>query len=156
MSDLLARRDFLKGAGLLTVGFSLGRVALGQTHAPKAAAYGPPDDQIDSWIAIDGDGTVTLYTGICEVGTGSHTAVLQILAEELDVAFDRTRLVGPDTDRTPDQFVSSGSRSVAGHAIPIRQAAAEARHALVVKAAALLEVPEERPPGERRHSPCCG
>jgi nicotinate dehydrogenase subunit B len=144
MPDLLARRDFLKSAGLLTVGFSLGRIALGEPGTPQAGQYGPPEDALDSWIAIDSDGIATLYTGICEVGTGSHTAILQIMAEELDVAFEHTRLVGPDTDRTPDQFVSSGSRSIAGHAIPIRQAAAEARHALLVRAAALLVLPREQ------------
>ncbi len=137
------RRGFLKGAGALVVGFTLG------LHRPAGAAltigpYGPAENEIDSWLAVGEDGTVTLYTGCCELGTGSTTGLLQIMAEELDVAFDRTRLMGPDTDRTPDQFVSSGSRTIAYHARPIRQAAAEARHALVELAAQRLNIPAER------------
>jgi nicotinate dehydrogenase subunit B len=140
MSDVVARREFLKGAGLLTIGFSLSRAALGhKTTASKPDPYGPPPDEIDSWLAIDRNGTVTLYTGICELGTGTHTAVLQIVAEELDVPFEHTRVVGPDTDRTPDQYVSSGSRSIAFHAIPIRRAAAAARQELVRRAAGVLK-----------------
>src|SRR4029077_195716 len=65
-------------------------------------------------------------------------------AEELDVPFERVRLIGPDTNRTPDQFVSSGSRTISAHSRPIRQAAAEARAALVELASKRLGVPAEQ------------
>lgn len=139
----LGRRRFLKGAGLLVISFSLsgGVPRLGlAAAASKLGPYGPAQDELDSWIAIDPAGFATLRTGVCEIGTGSHTALLQIMAEELDIAFDRTKLVTPDTNSTPDQFVSSGSRSIAYHAVPIRQAAAEARHALVAMAASKFKV----------------
>jgi nicotinate dehydrogenase subunit B len=139
--DLL-RRDVLKGAGALVLGFALNsRTARGASTAAGSDLYGPPPDQIDSWLAIAQDGTVTLYTGCCELGTGSSTGLLQVMAEELDVRFASTRLIGPDTARTPDQFVSSGSRTIAYHARPIRQAAAEARQALLGLAAERLQVP---------------
>lgn len=134
----LARRDLLKGTGALVVGFTLGKIA------PAAAAlgpYGPPADEVDSWLAVNADGSVTLYTGCCELGTGSTTGLLQVMAEELDVSFARTRLVGPDTNRTPDQFVSSGSRTISYHSRPIRQAAAEARQALLTLASKRLGAP---------------
>lgn len=147
MNDLahgFPRRAFLKGTGALVIGFALSRCGETQTASTsKVGPYGPPEDEIDSWISIDQNGLATLYTGCCELGTGSSTGLLQVMAEELDVAFQNTRLAGPDTDRSVDQFVSSGSRTISLHARPIRQAAAEARAALVEMAAAKLNVPAE-------------
>jgi len=147
-SDIL-RRDVLKGAGGLVVGFALAGCGIAETGSENNAAaggrkplgpYGPPVDEIDSWIAIAEDGTATLFTGCCELGTGSSTGLLQIMAEELDIAFADARLHGPDTSHTPDQFVSSGSRTISVHSKPIRNAAAHARHALVRMAASHLGV----------------
>lgn len=143
----LLRRDVLKGAGALVMGFALASCAepVGTTAtAPGWGPYGPPDNEIDSWISIDAEGNATLYSGCCELGTGSSTGLLQIMAEELDLPFAKARLFGPDTSRTVDQFVSSGSRTISLHAIPIRQAAAEARAALVALAAQRLNVPAEQ------------
>ena len=134
------RREFLKGAGALIVGFTLAQ-KMGEAGAMEIGPYGPPEDQVDSWIAIGEDGRATLFTGCCELGTGSSTGLMQVMAEELDVPFERVRLVGPDTNRTPDQFVSSGSRTISAHSRPIRIAAAEARAALVEMAAKRLNVP---------------
>src|SRR6266568_4763080 len=138
----LPRRNFLKGAGALIVGFSIaGSLSSGSAEAMEIGPYGPPENQIDSWLAINEDGHATLFTGCCELGTGSSTGLIQIMAEELDVPFERVRLVGPDTNRTPDQFVSSGSRTIAAHSRPIRIAAAEARAVLVELASKRLNVP---------------
>src|SRR5258708_11925183 len=134
------RRDFLKGAGLI-VGFSLaGAMRPNGAHALDIGPYGPPEDQVDSWIAIGEGGRVTLFSGCSELGTGSSTGLLQVMAEELDVPFARVRLILPDTNRTPDQFVSSGSRTISAHSRPIRQAAAEARLTLVELAGKRLNV----------------
>lgn len=139
------RREFIRQLGGLVVGFTLANAA---RHSPAAAAeagdYGPPTDEVDSWIAISEDGHATLYSGCCELGTGSSTGLLQVMAEELDMPFARLRLVLPDTDRTPDQFVSSGSRTISAHSRPIRIAAAEARAVLIDLAAQKLGVPAER------------
>ncbi len=144
LSADFARRDFLKGAGALIVGFSIAKTIGGSATAMEIGPYGPPEDQVDSWIAIGEDGHATLFTGCCELGTGSSTGLMQVMAEELDVPFERVRLFGPDTNRTPDQFVSSGSRTISAHSRPIRQAAAEARAALVEMAAKHLTVPVEQ------------
>src|SRR5882757_1084517 len=145
LPDAFARRDFLKGAGALIVCFSLAdALRPDQAAAMEIGPYGPPEDQIDSWIAIGEDGRATLFTGCCELGTGSSTGLMQIMAEELDVPFERVRLVGPDTNRTPDQFVSSGSRTISAHSRPIRIAAAEARAALVELASKRLNVPADQ------------
>jgi nicotinate dehydrogenase subunit B len=144
----LSRRQLLKGGGALVIGLSLGSsAAAGAANTKKGAyqpglgPYGPDVAQLDTWLAVKADNTVTLYTGIVPLGTGSLTGVLQIAAEELDVPFASMRVVTPDTNRTPDQFVSSGSRAISQHGTPIRQAAAEARAALVNLAATKLGVP---------------
>ena len=140
---VLARSAFLQRAGALTIGFSLAagtRAAYAEDAAP-AGLYGPPENQVDSWISVDRSGTVTLYSGCCELGTGSSTGLMQVVAEELDVPMRRIRFEGPDTQRSVDQYVSSGSRTIELHAVPIRQAAAEARYALLQQAAKSLNVP---------------
>ena len=147
-SDIL-RRDVLKGAGGLVVGFALAGCGIAETGSETTAAsrlgpHGPPADELDSWIAIAEDGTVTLFTGCCELGTGSSTGLLQVMAEELDIAFADAKLHGPDTSHTPDQFVSSGSRTISIHSKPIRQAAAQARHALLQLAANHFDVAAEQ------------
>jgi CO/xanthine dehydrogenase Mo-binding subunit len=144
ISASFPRREFLKGAALI-VGFSLaGAMRPNGANALEIGPYGPPEDQVDSWIAIAEDGRVTLFSGCSELGTGSSTGLLQVMAEELDVPFARVKLMLPDTNRTPDQFVSSGSRTIMAHSRPIRQAAAEARLALVELAAKRLNVsPDE-------------
>jgi len=141
----MQRRDLLKAMGGLVVGFSLaGAIRSNLASAAEIGDYGPPEDQVDSWIAISGDGHATLFSGCCELGTGSSTGLLQVMAEELDIPFERVRLVLPDTDRTPDQFVSSGSRTISAHSRPIRIAAAEARAALIDLATQRLGVPADR------------
>jgi len=140
----LPRREFLKGAGALVIGFNLTAARSDRAAAMEIGPYGPPEDQIDSWIEIGEDGHATLFSGCSELGTGSSTGLLQVMAEELDLPFERARLVLPDTNRTPDQFVSSGSRAISAHSRPIRQAAAEARAALVELAAQKLNVPADQ------------
>jgi CO/xanthine dehydrogenase Mo-binding subunit len=140
MNSEFPRREFLKGAAFV-IGFSLaGGLRPNSAKALELGPYGPPENEVDSWISIAEDGRVTLFSGCSELGTGSSTGLLQVMAEELDVPFASVRLMLPDTNRTPDQFVSSGSRTISAHSRPIRQAAAEARLALVELAAKKLNV----------------
>ena len=48
-------------------------------------------DEVDSFLAIDADGRVTVYSGKVDLGTGVRTALTQMAAEELDVPLDRSR-----------------------------------------------------------------
>ncbi len=99
---------------------------------------------LDAWIRIDAQETVTLFTGKAEIGQGIQTAVAQLAAEELDVALDRIRVVTADTARTPNEGVTAGSMSVQVSGNAIRQAAAEARQHLLAFAHEALEA--ESPP----------
>jgi len=135
------RRDFLKGTGILIVGFSLPsfvRTAHAQSAtAPKTVAL----DEVDAFLAIDRSGRVTLYSGKVELGTGVRTALTQIVAEELDVPMARVEVIEGDTALTPAQGPTWGSLSIQVGGIQIRQAAATGRQALLQEAAKRLDVP---------------
>jgi CO/xanthine dehydrogenase Mo-binding subunit/aerobic-type carbon monoxide dehydrogenase small subunit (CoxS/CutS family) len=99
---------------------------------------------LDAWIRINSDETVTLFTGKVEYGQGLKTAVAQIGAEELDVSLARIRVVMADTAQTPDEGMTVGSMSLETTGNALRWAAAEARHRLLAIAYEELEVPLER------------
>ena len=143
------RRDFLKGAGGLVVAISLPvyleqRQAAAATVTP-AGTFGPVTvaaDDLDSWLAVGKDGRVSIFTGKVELGTGTATATRQIVAEELDVAFDKTELVMGVTGQTVDQGYTAGSQTIRTQwASGLRIAAANARAALLQLASAKLGVP---------------
>jgi len=132
--DGTTRREFIAGGGALVVGFGL---------AGRAAAQGAPGrpvalDEVDAFLALGRDGSVTVYTGKVDLGTGTRTALRQMAAEELDVAFDRVTLIEGDTALTPDQGPTWGSLTIQVGGVQIRQAAATARKALVGMAAQKL------------------
>jgi CO/xanthine dehydrogenase Mo-binding subunit len=126
----------LKG-GALTIAFALGdtRTGLfGQGAAPR-----PLDaTQVDSFLAIHGDGTVTIFCGKVDLGQGLRIAIRQIAAEELGIGIDKLKYVEGDTALTADQGRTSGSTGIARGGMQIRQAAATARKALVELAAQRL------------------
>src|SRR4029077_1268191 len=103
--------------------------------------FPPPANQLDSWLVIGADNFVTVFCGKVELGTGVSTALRQIVAEELDVPFDRITWVQGDSDRTVDQGSTVGSQSTKRGGARLRQAAAEARAALLELAAAKLAAP---------------
>ena len=92
-----SRRDFLKTSGVLFVGFSMAEVASENADAQALFAGGapgsPPVNQVDSWIAIAADGSVTAFTGKEELGQGISTAQTQLVAEELSLPFDRVKRI---------------------------------------------------------------
>ena len=100
--------------------------------------------QLDSWLAIAPDGTVTVFTGKVDLGTGMETALAQIVAEELDVPFNRIHMIGLDTTKAIDQGTTAGSRTIERGGPQLRQAAAAARQELLKLAAAQLNAPLEK------------
>jgi CO/xanthine dehydrogenase Mo-binding subunit len=137
LRENVSRRDFLKGSGALVVTFAVApRIANAQTSSigPKTVAL----DQVDGFVAIDGKGMVTVYSGKVDLGTGTDTALTQMAAEELGVPMARVKLVTGDTLLTPDQGVTWGSLTIQSGGIQIRQACATAREALLEQAAQKL------------------
>ncbi len=139
---VLSRRGFLKGAGALIVSFSVGgaRKLEAQDAGPIQRVTAPA--QVDSWIAIAQDDTITAYSGKCDFGQGFRTVQHQLVAEELRVPLDRVTLIYCDTALTPDQGVTSGSQSHIAEFGPngLRQALATAREALFRMAADKFQV----------------
>ncbi|HYA17623.1 MAG TPA: molybdopterin cofactor-binding domain-containing protein, partial [Bryobacteraceae bacterium] len=124
--NTLSRRGLFRVAG----GALFVRFALGQSQTKSLDAA-----QVDSFIAIHADGSVTLYTSKVDVGTGLLTAYRQIAAEELDLPADRITVVQGDTALVPDHGGTGGSTGVQRGGVDIRRAAATARKALLEMAA---------------------
>jgi len=99
------------------------------------------DRGLETFITITADGTVNAYNGHVDLGTGIRTALGQIVAEELDVSFARVVVVLGDTAVVPNQGATIASETIQITAIPLRKAAAQARHFLVARAAERLELP---------------
>ena len=135
----ISRRDFLKGSGALVVSYSaVSAIPYAVAQGPFAAHQSHIDPtKLDSWIAVGGDGTVTAYTGKCDLGQGMFTAQTQLVAEELCVSLGRVRLIQCDTSVCPDEGTTSGSQSTPENfnTSNLAQAAATAREALIVMAA---------------------
>lgn len=134
----VSRRTILKG-GALTVGFALARLptnALGQSAmmAPRLVDL----QQVDSFLAVNGDGTVTVFCGKVDLGQGLRIAIRQIVADELGISVENINYVEGDTALTPDQGRTSGSTGIQRGGMQIRQAAATARKALFELAAQRL------------------
>jgi CO/xanthine dehydrogenase Mo-binding subunit len=91
--------------------------------------------RVDRWLEIAPDGTVTVFTGKVEIGQGVRTALAQLVADELDVPFARVRVAPVNTARSPDEGWTAGSNSIQVGGLALRHVAAEARRALVARAA---------------------
>ena len=92
----------------------------------------------DLFIAISSQGVVTAFNGHVDLGTGIRTSLAQIVAEELDVSFDKVRMVLGNTSATPNQGATIASETIQVTARPLRAAAATARAHLVALAAERL------------------
>jgi CO/xanthine dehydrogenase Mo-binding subunit len=143
----LSRRDFVKDAGGLLLGFSLldasvKPIALAQ--AKEGPSSSPLPDRLDSWLRIDSNGMVHVFSGKVEIGMGIATAYAQIVAEELDVPPDRVSFVLGDTASTADQGGVGGSTSISLGAKPVRNVAAVARSVLITLASERLGVATDR------------
>src|SRR5579863_9742963 len=120
----LSRRGLLKMAG----GALVVRFAFGQTGTSPRSL---DPAEVDSFLAIHADGSVTIYTSHVDVGTGIATAFRQTAAEELGIPVERFTVVEGDTATTPNHGGTGGSSGVPRGAADIRHAAATARQALL-------------------------
>ena len=140
------RRDLLKAGGALLIGFGIRGVARAQAADGVALVTGPdqPDpNRLDTWIAIHADNTATIFIGFVELGQGCSTALLQLAAEELDLAMSQVKTVRLESHTMPNQGGTVASASVARGGPRIRAAAAEARQALLKMASQKLDAPVE-------------
>jgi nicotinate dehydrogenase subunit B len=144
MKTAITRRNFLKAAGAITVGFSWSLPSVIAQQPARLPGSLNTNRMLDGWLRINADGTVTVFTGKCELGQGILTALSQIASDELDVAYERIEMVSADTARTPNEGQTAGSLSVENSGTALRYACAEARQILLGLAATKLGAPADR------------
>ena len=83
--------------------------------------------RLTDWIAVRADGTVSVRSGKVEIGQGITTALAQLVADELDVAVERVRMVPVTTGASPDEGYTAGSMSIERSGEALRQVCAEVR-----------------------------
>lgn len=110
--------------------------------------FGLPADQprsltkdYNAFLRIAEDGTVNCYTGKIEMGQGVITSLAQMMADELNVALDKVKMVMGDTDLCPWDQGTWGSLSTRAFGPYMRAAAAEAKAVLLDMASVRLGVP---------------
>ena len=130
----LTRRDFTAGLGGIVLAFSLTPYA-GTQEPPRLPGSLQTNRLLSAWLAINADGTATVFTGKVELGQGILTALAQIAAEELDLPLARVRIISGDTGRTPNEGQTAGSQSVENSGTALRLAGAEVRAILIDLAA---------------------
>jgi nicotinate dehydrogenase subunit B len=140
----LSRRSLLRAGGALVVSVGM-PIGLGTVLAVnRAFAQGtrPPlvPDQLSSYIAVNADGSVSAFFGKMDMGQGLYVSIAQIVAEELDVPFERVKVLMADTRTSVNQGGASGSTGIQRGGVQMRAAAAEARRVLVEMAAEKLGV----------------
>lgn len=134
----ITRRELLTGAGLYVM--IPVEILLAQEPERLPARAGYPTD-FNAYLRIGPDGRVTGYAGKVELGQGAMTALAQLLAEELDVPYERVTMVLGDTELCPWDMGTFGSLTVRQFGPVFRAAAAEARAALLEMASEKLGVP---------------
>jgi CO/xanthine dehydrogenase Mo-binding subunit len=135
-----SRRDFLKTAGVMMVGFSLAEKAA-NAQSPLAPTGTVDATQVDNWVVIGADESVTVLTGKAELGQGFRTVQIQLVAEELSVPMDRIKLIMCITGITPVQSPTFGSQSTLTQfgTAGLRTALDTARDALMTLASQYLD-----------------
>src|ERR1700752_4568249 len=126
------------GAGLMAAPAS---VSQGSLSIVRSADN--DEGAFETFLKITADGSVAAFNGHVDLGTGIRTALGQIVAEELDVSFARVVVVLGETTQTPNQGATIASETIQITAVPLRMAAAQARHFLAARAAERLELPVE-------------
>ena len=102
-------------------------------------------------VILNADGSANVLSSTVEMGQGSETTMSQIVAEELGISADRVHIVQPDTDVTPYDTITAGSRSTYHMGNAVRLAAAKVKAQLCDVVAAKLEVdPEDLTAGKGR------
>jgi CO/xanthine dehydrogenase Mo-binding subunit len=91
-------------------------------------------------VIMNADGTANVLSSTVEMGQGSEATMGQIVAEELGIAFDGVHIVQPDTDVTPYDTITAGSRSTYHMGNAVRAAAGKIKTELCEIVASKLEV----------------
>jgi nicotinate dehydrogenase subunit B len=143
----LDRRDFFKlfGAGIMV--FAAVKDALALQESGGVARQSHPDElprEIIAWLHVAEDGSVTAFTGKVEIGQNIRTSLAQSVADELRVPFETVRMVMGDTQLTPFDMGTFGSRTTPTMAPQLRRVASAARVLLLQTAAKEWNIAPEK------------
>src|SRR5580692_5897293 len=140
-TNALSRRAFLSATGALVV--ALVAPAECADAAANVLAARPPvtPDKLSSYISIDPAGTVIAYYGKIDGGQGLETAIAQLVAEEIDVPWERVRVVMGDSALTVNMGGATAGNGLRQGGLIMRRTAAEARRLLIEMAAEALNKP---------------
>ncbi|HEY4403856.1 MAG TPA: molybdopterin cofactor-binding domain-containing protein [Xanthobacteraceae bacterium] len=140
-ANALSRRAFISATGALVVALAVpAEFAEAQTHGGAAPSLVPPD-KLSSYISIERDGTVVAYYGKIDGGQGLETSIAQLVAEEIDVPWERVRVVMGDTGLTVNMGGATAGNGLRQGGMIMRQTAAEARRLLIEMAGKALNLP---------------
>ncbi len=142
-TGLLSRRGFIVGTGAtgLTIGI-LASCSPSSTE-PDVPDYSdlPPNPEVNAWVHIDHDDTVTVRIARSEMGQGTLTGLSQLVADELDADWDKVTAEYPTPgenlarERVWRDFGTGGSQGIRGSQDYVREGAAAAK-AMLIEAAA--------------------
>ena len=127
------RRRPRTGSGTLARGWGMGC----EMHG--SSAYPGIKEQGNATVKMNEDGTVQLFTGTTGLGTGAHTALAQVVAEELGLRFEDVSVVHGDTDVVPWDIGAFASHTTYMGGRAAQMAAAEVKKQLLERAAEALE-----------------
>src|SRR5690349_716944 len=131
----LDRRGFLKFlSGGLVVGLAVKDLLAQESGRGQQRGHELPKD-IAAWLHINEDGRVTGYTGKVEMGQNIRTSLAQQVAEELRIPVDSIAMIMGDTDLTPWDAGTFGSRTTPTMGPQLKTMAVAAREQLVKMAA---------------------
>ncbi|MFH2045155.1 MAG: molybdopterin cofactor-binding domain-containing protein [Pseudomonadota bacterium] len=143
----LNRRQFLKQMGIwgggIIVYFSVGDLDAWARMKREGFLSAKIPTDYNAFLKIGTDGRVTCLTGKIEMGQGPITSLPQMLAEELDIAYDSINLIMGDTNLCPWDVGTFGSLSTRHFGIVLREAASEAKGVLKELASETLKCPIE-------------
>ncbi|MCX6254304.1 MAG: molybdopterin-dependent oxidoreductase [Bacteroidia bacterium] len=97
--------------------------------------------EFNAFLQIAEDGTVNCYTSKMEMGQGAITSLAQIMADEIEVPFEKVKMVMGDTDLCPWDGGTNGSQTIRSFSPRMRVAAAEAKTILMQLGSGYLHVP---------------
>jgi nicotinate dehydrogenase subunit B len=146
MTTQMSRRGFLAGAGSLAVGFTFLRSGIATAADPTGLLRVDPRNPAaptEAWLVLRPE-DITIYSGKVELGTGVQTALSQIVVEELRLDVADVRYVQGDTELSPSQGGTVGSKTVQDGGPQLRSAAATAYQALLGMAEQHLGVDRSR------------
>ncbi len=145
----LSRRGFIVGTGAtgLTIGILAGCSQSGS--GPEEPDYSnlPPNAEVNAWVHIDHDDTVTVRIARSEMGQGTLTGLAQLVADELDCDWDKVKTEYPTPgqnlarERVWGDFSTGGSQGIRGSQEYVREGAAAAKAMLIEAAANEWDVP---------------